>query len=163
MKRYAFALMVALTTTSAQAEVRELSQAELRAAVAEERAIPTRNLVRGVEQFTGGDVLDIRAFLTDENVTYRILYRAESGAIDTIMVNGATGRQVNPNSIVGQTVLAVAGSNPGNGNGNAFGVGNSNGDNGVGNNNGSGNNRNGNRNGRGNGSGGNGNGNGRDR
>ncbi len=105
-------LLALLWTSPAAAEVRELSQADLRLAVAEDRAIRTRTLIAGVEKFTGGDVLDIRAFARDAAVTYRILYRDKVGEIATLMVDGATGRAINPSSDEGQSVLNYTSTTP---------------------------------------------------
>lgn len=165
MKPFKLSIIGLLFATSVSADVNELSQAELRDAIADNRAIPTRSLVAGVERFTGGEVLDIRAFLDGAEVVYRILYRGEDGAVDTILVNGGNGRAVSADSDVALAIAGYVGANPGNGNGNAFGLSNQNG---VGNgrnngNNGRGNdNRGGNGNGNGGGNG-NGNGNGRNK
>jgi len=112
MKTGTLLLLTLLWANTATAEVRELSQADLRLAVAENRAIRTRSLIAGVERFTGGDILDIRAFADGDSVTYRVLYRDGNGAIATLMVDGDTGRAVNPNSEEGQSVLNFASANP---------------------------------------------------
>jgi hypothetical protein len=155
-----------MVSSAAFAEVTELSQAELRAAVAEDRGLSTRALVRGVENFTGGEVVDIRAFMDGSNLVYRILYVGTGGEIETILVDGASGRVVTASSEVAQSIAAYVRVNPGVGKGNAFGlsnqgngVGNANANAGRGNNNRGGNGRGG---GNGNGNSG-GNGNGRNR
>lgn len=159
MKPLVLAISAMLFAAPAVADVAELSQSELRAAVAADRAIATRSLVAGVESFTGGQVVDIRAFLEDqETLIYRILYRGPNGEVEMLLVDGGTGRQVASASDVGQAIAAYVGANPGNGNGNAFGHGNNRG-NGLGNGRNNGNNgRNDNR-----GGGGSSNGGGRDR
>jgi hypothetical protein len=121
MKLLSTTLLGLLVATSVFAQVSELSQAELRAAVAEERGIATRTLVRGVEHFTGGEVVDIRAFRDGSMLVYRILYVGTGGEIETILVDGATGRAVPETSAVGRTITQYVSANPGVGNGNAFG------------------------------------------
>lgn len=139
MKPLVIAISAILFATSAVADVSELSQSELRAAVAADRAIPTRSLVAGVESFTGGQVVDIRAFLEDQQtLIYRILYRGPNGEVEMLLVDGGTGRQVASASDVGQAIAAYVGANPGNGNafgrdnnrGNGLGNGRNNGNNG---------------------------------
>ena len=156
MKPLYIAIAGAFCSTFAFADVAELSQAQLRAAIAEDRAIPTRSLVSGVENFTGGEVVDIRAFIEGTDLIYRILYRGEDGAVEMILVDGQTGRAVGSASEAGQAIAEYVSANPGQGNAfgrSGLGNGQNNGNNGRGNNN-----RGGNGNGN---SGGNGNGNGR--
>jgi hypothetical protein len=112
MKAGTLLLLTLLWANTVTAEVRELSQADLRLAVAENRAIRSIALIAGVERFTGGDILDIRAFAQGNAVTYRILYRDEAGAIATLMVDGETGRAANPGSDEGRSVLSFANANP---------------------------------------------------
>ena len=159
MKPLVIAISAILLATSASADVTELSQSDLRAAIAADRAIPTRSLVSGVENFTGGEVLDIRAFIEgQETFIYRILYRGPDGDVQMLLVDGGTGRQVASASSVGQSIAAFVGANPGNGQGNGNAFGRANRGNGLGN--GRNNGNNGGNNNRG---GGGGNGNGRDR
>ena len=158
MKPLIITIFGAFLATSAYADVQELSRSELRAAIAEERAIPTRSLVAGVENYTGGEVIDVRAFIDGTDLIYRILYRGDDDVVGTLLVDGKTGRAVGSASDVGQAIAEYVGANPGQGN--AFGL--ANGPNGVGNGRNNGNNGRGNNNSGGNGNG-NGNGGGRDR
>lgn len=126
------AILISVLPGLAMADIKELSQAELRAAVAERGAISTRSLISGVEDFTGGSVLDIRAFDVDGVVTYRIVVSQDDGQVSTLMVDGATGRAVSATSAVGKQVVLLSAategtpqlSNNGNGRGNANGRGN---------------------------------------
>lgn len=85
-----------------------MSQAELRAAVAANGAIPTRRLISGVEDFTGGSVVEIRAFEVDGLVTYRIIVRHDNGQVGTIMVDASSGRQVSADSETGRQIALLA-------------------------------------------------------
>ncbi len=85
------ALLFCLAPTILSAQVRELSQAELRSAVAERTAFATRSVIKGVENFTGGSAIEVRAFNVDGTVIYRVLVRHEDGRLASIMVDGATG------------------------------------------------------------------------
>ena len=139
------AVLLCLAPTVSSAQVRELSQAELRRAVAERVAYETQSLIRGVERFTGGIVIEVRAFGVDGSVIYRVLVRHDNGRLVPIMVNGATGYEVSSSTPAGREVMTVAastnstgavrvssGSNSGNSNsgnsnsGNSGGYGNSN-------------------------------------
>ncbi|MGJ8622852.1 MAG: PepSY domain-containing protein [Yoonia sp.] len=174
--RFLVVLVSAVTfAAQAHADARELSQHELRAAVSEGRAVRTQALITGVERYTGGEALEVRAFLEDQGVIYRVLYRTESGSVATLMVDASTGRSVSPSSTRGQSVESYAASHPEGGGGVAQiptsasqsesassnnlqgNNGNSNSGNGGGN---SGNGNSGNGNGNGGGNSGNGNGNG---
>ncbi|WP_131802269.1 hypothetical protein [Yoonia tamlensis] len=156
------ATLVCLAPVAAHAQIVELSQSDLRAAIANDSVIPTRQMIAGVENFTGGDVMDVRVFLVDGTITYRILVSYGDGQLGSILVDGVRGTQIAQSSNIGSQVMAAAasGRNPNSVNANNGNNGNNgNGNNGNGNgNSGNGNNGNGNGN-SGNGNNGNGNGN----
>lgn len=104
--------LICILPAVAQADVRELSQAELRNAVSRDQTIATRHLISGVESFTGGDVVEIRAFVADNKVTYRIMVRQPRGQLGLLMVDGATGLQVFDSSALGQEIEAYASRTP---------------------------------------------------
>jgi hypothetical protein len=111
--RIGLILTVALLVAGqAMADLQELSQTELRNAVGESRAIRTHVLITGVERFTGGSVVDIRAFENNGAIIYRVLYRGDDKSIHTLMVDGETGRSVSPESDEGSAVLRFATANP---------------------------------------------------
>lgn len=80
----------------ARAETFEMSQAELRQAVSERKVISPRRLVTCIEAETGGDVIDIRATISMGIVTYRIVLRHAAGTVDTLLINGTTGKIGSP-------------------------------------------------------------------
>lgn len=143
MKMYPSVLALAFLVLPgvAAAEIKELSQADLRKAVSERGTISTRRLIAGVEDYSGGRVVDIRAFDVEGTVTYRILIRQDTGQIGTLMVDGQTGRAVQADSDIGRQIAAVSAASEGtpqlsnngnasdnaNGRSNANGRGNSNG------------------------------------
>ncbi|WP_439153821.1 PepSY domain-containing protein [Yoonia sp.] len=110
---HAIAFLTCLLPGFAVAEIAEMSQAELRRAVAESGAISTRRLIAGVEDYTGGVVVDIRAFNVDGVVVYRIVVRQDDGQISTLMVDGNTGRAVSANSDSGKQITALSESSDG--------------------------------------------------
>lgn len=87
-----------LPASASLADARELSQSELRAVVSVRDAIPTRRLISGVEDDTGGEVVEMRAFMFEENLTYRVLFRMEDGHLGAILVDGETGHAVDDES-----------------------------------------------------------------
>ena len=109
MRSILFYIAAALSGVSAShADVRELSQSELRAAIASDRAIASYRLINGVEDYTGGSVMDMRAFDVDGIVTYRILIREVDGGLGAIMIDANSGRVVMPSTQVGRTVSDYA-------------------------------------------------------
>ena len=80
------------------ADARELSQSELRAVVSARDAIPTRRLISGVEDHTGGDVVEVRAFMFEETLTYRVMFRMGDGHLAAILVDGETGHAIEDES-----------------------------------------------------------------
>lgn len=92
----------------ALADVRELTRADLRQAIADDQAIASHRLIKGVEDYTGGSVVNVRAFELDGAVTYRILVKQDDGALGAIMLEGDSGRVVMPSTEVGISVSAYA-------------------------------------------------------
>lgn len=90
-----------------------MSQAELRRAVADQGAISTIRLISGVEDFTGGRVVDIRAFDVDAVVIYRIVVRHGDGKVSALMVDGFTGRAIDAQSAAGKQVGAISAASSG--------------------------------------------------
>lgn len=111
---HALLLLMFLAPAGAWADAVELNQSELRAAVADRGAISTRRLIAGVEDFTSGDVVDIRAFEVDGVVTYRIVVQLDNGQVSILMVDATTGRAVSVESDVGRQVASVAAESNGN-------------------------------------------------
>ena len=110
MKTSAHLLIIFLCAAPAvaSAQVSELSQAALRSAVANDSVIGTRALILGVEKYTGGDVVDVRAFNVDGKITYRVLITYEDGRLGSLLVDAMRGTEVASTSSVGRQVLAVA-------------------------------------------------------
>lgn len=104
----AFAFLICLVPGLSWAEIKEMSQAELRAAVADNEAIPTRRLISGVENFVGGNVVEIRAFEVDGQVTYRIIIRHDNGQVGRIIVDAGSGREMRAESEVGRQIASLA-------------------------------------------------------
>ncbi|WP_108813589.1 hypothetical protein [Loktanella sp. Alg231-35] len=144
------AAILGLLPKVAMADMLELSQEQMRQLVAQQQVLGTEAILTDASATFGGDVMDIRGFLSEGRMTYRLLLKRGDGSVVELLYNGVNGQRVSHNSEMGQSVSKVAQSS----NGNSGGNGNS-GNNGNGNGN-SGNNGNGNGN-----SGNNGNGNGR--
>ncbi|MFG5384771.1 hypothetical protein [Yoonia sp. R2-816] len=160
-----FVMLTWLAPSASFADIQELSQTELRSVVASSDVIATSRLINGVERYTGGQVVEVRAFLVDGILAYRALVRQPDGQLGTIMVDGSTGHAITPTSRAGRQVTelsrtpsAVTTAKESNGNGRNTSSGLLNRGNSNGGGNGNGNNGNGNGNGGGSGSGSNGNG-----
>ncbi len=153
-----FASLLGLLPQGAAADMRELSQEQMRQLATQQQVLGAEAIIADAAETFGGDVIDIRGFLSEGWMTYRLLLKRDDGSVIELLVNGVNGQRVSHDSEMGQSVSAVARSNNGNGNSGKNGNGNGNsGNNGNGNGN-SGNNGNGNS-GNGNGNSGNGNGN----
>lgn len=116
MRRATTAVFLGLAPAVASAEVVEMTQAELRHAVEQDRAIPTRALIGRIEDFTGGQVVDIRAFLDGSEVVYRILYLDDGGALGTVLMDGSTGLPVAPDTRIGEAIGRFVETRPAQGN-----------------------------------------------
>jgi hypothetical protein len=108
---YRFVFLLLLVPTASHADVRELSQNELRKIVSASKAIDTRHLIADVESVMQGHVVNVRAFLVENMVTYRVMVRQAGGHLNSVMVDGKTGFAVDENSAVGRRVKAVVDAN----------------------------------------------------
>lgn len=163
LKTTLIALTFGLLPIQSFAETLELSQAQLRQLVVESQILDAETVVTDVAQNFGGVVLDIRGFLAEGQMTYRLLMQRDDGSVIEVLVNGVSGQRVSHRTPMGQIVSAAAREMNGNSNSNRGNRGN----NGVrgnnrGNDNGNGRGNSG-RGNRGNNGGGNGNGNGNGR
>lgn len=110
MKQIAAAITVVLATChAAHAEVRELTQAGLRTAIVDNRAIPSFELINAVEVHTGEPVVHVRAFDVSGAVIYRVLIKQKGGALGAILLDGESGHVVLPSTRVGQKIAEFAG------------------------------------------------------
>ncbi|WP_342077203.1 hypothetical protein [Yoonia sp. SS1-5] len=112
MRRYLrfFSLAAFMVPTIGSADVREMSQSDLRHAVSTLGAISTSRLVDGVENFSGGRVVEVRGFDVDGALTYRVLVRHDDGHLGALLVDGVSGHAVAPDTSVGRRVSSAASS-----------------------------------------------------
>jgi hypothetical protein len=170
------ALLLSMSVLSGpawSAEVRELSQNEIRSVVANGQSVALQTILTSVAGAVDGELVDVRSFLAGQ-VYYQVTILQADGSLVMLVVDGETGSVLPSTSEAAKVVRAAAkqsdnaavaasvdgqskatgnnGNAGGNGNGNSGGNGNGN----------SGGNGNGSSGGNGNGiSGGNGNGNGK--
>lgn len=104
----AFSIAALIVPHIGHADVRELTSAQLRTAIADDRAIASYRLIEGVERYTGGTVVDVRVFDVGGDVTYRILVRNDQSGLDAILVEGNSGQVIMPSTNVAQQVSAFA-------------------------------------------------------
>lgn len=95
--------------TASDADVKELTQTELRQSVNTQETISLTVLIQEIEQRTGAEVVEIRAFGLDGFILYRALVQCVGGSLDAIMIDGADGSAVSSQSIMWQRVSAYIG------------------------------------------------------
>jgi len=105
---YILASALLLMPVSATADVVELSQNQLRALVTQKQVLSAETVVTGTAMRFGGDVMDVRGFLSDGKMTYRLLMQRGDGSIVEVLIDGQNGQQISHNSAMGQTVSTVA-------------------------------------------------------
>lgn len=88
----------------ASAELHALSQAELRAAVSEERALAAKSIIGKLPGLEKQDVLDLRVFEVADALVYRIVHRGEGDHVSSTMINAMTGEEITPNSLLGRAI-----------------------------------------------------------
>ena len=94
-------------TGPVNAETRELTQSELRSAVASGKMISFKGVIKGVAKMTGGQPVDARAFESG-GVYYRVLVKKDTGRIVGIIVDAESGAVVSNKSEVGIQISAIA-------------------------------------------------------
>jgi len=90
------------------AEVVELSQNQLRALVTQNQVHSAETIATGSVARFGGAVMDIRGFLSDGKMTYRLLLQRNDGSVIEVMIDGQSGQQVTHASAMGQVVSTTA-------------------------------------------------------
>jgi hypothetical protein len=104
---------IALMPLSATAEILELSQSQMRQLVSQQQILGAETIATAVVSDFGGVVLEMRGFLSEGKMTYRILLQREDGAVVELLYNGPNGRRISSNSPMGQVVSSEARSNNG--------------------------------------------------
>lgn len=97
-----------LAPSIASAQPMELSQTQLRQLVTDQQILGAEAIVEAVALSTPSAVMDIRGFLDDGRMTYRVLLQRNDGAVVEIMVDGQNGQRVSHQSDLGQAVSAAA-------------------------------------------------------
>ncbi len=106
---------------SAAAEIAELSQGQLRQLVQQQQVLGSEAISASATSDFGGVVVDIRGFLSDGRMTYRVLLQRDDGAVIELLFNGTDGQRVSHNSQIGQDVSSQARASNGRSNGAANG------------------------------------------
>lgn len=104
----AISIALCVSPAGANAEPMELSQSQLRQLVSQKQIIGAEQLVGGVTNTFGGNVIDIRGFFADGRMTYRVLMQRNDGAVVEVLINGQNGRQVSHRSDHGQAIASIA-------------------------------------------------------
>lgn len=91
----------------AMADVRELSQAEIRDNVRSGQSLSLARLMKAISTRTDAEVVDVRAFKAD-GIYYRVLLKKSGGQLTVAIVNARNGRFMSSRSDVVQDVMAAA-------------------------------------------------------
>lgn len=105
---YVLASVLLLMPLTGSAEVVELSQNQLRALVTQNQVHSAETIATGSVARFGGAVMDIRGFLSDGKMTYRLLLQRNDGSVIEVMIDGQSGQQVTHASAMGQVVSTTA-------------------------------------------------------
>lgn len=101
-----------LSGTPSLAEVREVSQRELRAIVANGQGMGLGPILKSVAHQTDGEAVDVRVF-DDGGLIYSILVMLPNGKMGTVFVDGQSGELVSPWTKRAGAIKAAAKASPG--------------------------------------------------
>ena len=101
-------LLVSLSAGSGTAQPVELTQSQLRQLVAQEQILAADVSAGSAAKSANGIVMDMRGFLHDGRMTYRVLLQRSDGAIVEVMMNGQSGQQISHSSERGRVVSEAA-------------------------------------------------------
>lgn len=104
---------IAMTPMPVLADMIELSQGQLRQLVQQRQVLGSEAVSASATSEFGGEVVDIRAFLSDGRMTYRLLLQRVDGAVVELLFNGTDGARISHSSQIGQEVSLEARSNNG--------------------------------------------------
>ncbi len=116
LKPLLFASCLAFAPIGALADIAELSQAQMRQLVAQEQVLSAATIAAEVVSDFGGEVVDIRGFLSDGRMTYRVLLQRDDGWVIELLYNGPDGRRVSHRSAMGKAVSSEASTTSGSAN-----------------------------------------------
>lgn len=103
-----FVSAIALLPCTAAAEVLELSQGQIRQLVAQQQVRNAEAIVSDAVLNFGGTVIDIRGFLFEGRMTYRLLLQRDDGSVIELLINGVNGERISHNGQIGQSVSTAA-------------------------------------------------------
>ncbi len=104
----ALATVTYLSPMHAASDVLELSQQQMRQLVLEKQVLSAETIATDAAANFGGVVMDIRGFLSEGRMTYRLLLRRNDGSVIEVLFNGVDGERVSHSSQMGQVVSTVA-------------------------------------------------------
>lgn len=113
LKSTLIASAIACLPFAAAAEVLELSQGQMRQLVAQQQVVSAETIATSAVSEFDGVVIDIRGFLSEGRMTYRLLLQREDGSVIMLLYNGTDGRRISHNSPMGQVVTAASQANGG--------------------------------------------------
>ena len=103
----AFGFLVSLLPTSSSAEVIELSHSQLRQLVQDRQIHGAEAIVEAAVKTFGGTPLDVRGFLSEGRMTYRLLLQRADGSVIEVLFNGQTAQRVSHESAMGLSLIHI--------------------------------------------------------
>lgn len=103
-----FGFLVTLLPASSSADVIELNRSELRQLVADREIQDAETIIGVATAAYGGQPLEIRGFVADGRVIYRVLVQGADGAVIEALVDGAGGYMVSHKTPMGLAISAEA-------------------------------------------------------
>ena len=94
-------LLCLCMATATNAELRQLTQLQLRIAVQEGRVLDAATILDSLDQGDGAELLSLRAFEVDGTIVYHLIYRKALGELDTVWVNAQNASEIQPQSELG--------------------------------------------------------------
>lgn len=108
LRALVFGFLVSLPAAPALAEVIELTQGQMRSLVQQQQVLGAEQIVGAAVATYGGTPLDIRGFLSEGRMTYRLLLQRADGSVIEVLLNGQTAQPVAHSSDMGRAVSETA-------------------------------------------------------
>jgi len=104
LRPFVFGLLVSFLPNSSPAEVLELSQPQLRQLVLDRQIHSAEAIVAVAVDSVEETPLDIRGFLSEGRMTYRLLIQRSNGSVVEILMNGQNGERISQETAMGRAV-----------------------------------------------------------
>ena len=106
-----YALSIGVIPLGLPAQILELSQGQLRQLVDAQQVLGAKTIADAATLGFGGAVIEVRGFLSEGRVTYRLLLQLIDGSVIELLFDGSSGERVSHRSQMGLIVSSEAKSN----------------------------------------------------